>query len=204
MSILVKNMENIRQNKQVRDNRQIRNQFRAFYKARREAMPLRLTERKSGEICAHILHWKLYQDADAVLFYYPLGKEVSLLAVIKDALVQKKHIAFPKVTGKTMQFYEVCDLGELQAGSFQIMEPDSAHTQPIAWEPDLCFVPGTAFDRKGARIGYGRGYYDRYFADKETVLAGCAYECQIAGCLPMAAWDQKMAYLITERGILSV
>lgn len=167
-------------------------------------MPRRLTERKSGEICAHILQWTRYQDADAVLFYYPLGKEVSLLQVIKDALVQKKHIAFPKVTGNTMQFYEIFDLRELRAGSFQIMEPDSTCCRPAAWEPDLCFVPGTAFDRRGARIGYGRGYYDRYFADKETVLAGCAYECQIAGCLPMAAWDQKMEYLISERGILNV
>jgi len=159
---------------------------------------------RSGLISEHIRNWKIYKNADRILFYYPLGNEVSLLPVIEDALSAGKHVAFPRVSGDIMDFYEVSDPGQLREGSFHVMEPVVRNGQePVRWENGLCFVPGVAFDRSGTRFGYGKGFYDKYFARKSGILlTGCTYECQIAETLPAGEWDRRMDALACESGIL--
>ena len=125
---------------------------------------------------------------------------------MQDALRHGKRIAFPKTTGDAMDFYEITDLDLLKEGSFHVMEPESRGKKAVSNNPDLCFVPGIAFDHAGGRFGYGRGYYDRYFADPlrqaATTRIGCAYECQISENLPVSDWDVRMDYLLTEKGIV--
>lgn len=179
-------------------------QIRRHYKKQRDAMPVSLARQLSEKISAAILQWELYQRANAVFFYYPLGKEVSLLPVIEEALQKGRRAAFPKTVGDIMEFYEVTDLQELEEGNFHVMEPKAEGRRPVCWEPELCFVPGVAFGRAGERYGYGRGYYDRYFADRGTVrLVGCAYGSQIAEKLPVGAWDVRVDDLVSEEGIFS-
>lgn len=182
-----------------------KSQIRRKYKKQRDAMPDALVHQLSFCICENILGWEVYQNAKMVFFYYPLGKEVSLLTVINHAFESGKHVAFPKVDAGHMQFYEVTGLRELAEGCFHVMEPVADGKQAVSSMPDLCFVPGTAFDFTGGRFGYGRGYYDRYFAKKEAVkLAGCAFGCQIADQLPTDRWDVRMDYLLSETGIFAV
>ena len=182
-----------------------RARIRGQYKKKRDAMPAELVRRLSAEISQNILEWEVYQHARNVFFYYPLGNEVSLLPVMKDAWLTGKHAAFPKTMGDHMDFYEAAGLQELKEGCFHVMEPESKGREPVCLEPDLCFVPGTVFDRSGGRFGYGRGYYDRYFAKKDTVkLAGCAYGCQIAEILPVNVWDVRMDFLLSENGIINI
>lgn len=180
-----------------------RAQLRKHYKALRDAMPPGLADRLSAQISGLILQWDLYQQADTVFFYYPLGNEVSLLPVIEEALAKGKRAAFPKVFGEKMEFYEVLGLSELEEGKFHVMEPFTEGKSPIR-EPSICFVPGTVFDRSGGRFGYGGGYYDRYFAGcGSTALVGCAYGFQIAGRLPVNSLDVGMDHLASENGICS-
>lgn len=158
--------------------------------------------RLSDQISGHILNWEIYRSAKRIYFYYPLGNEVSLLPVIHHALSDGRRIAFPKVHGTRMAFYEVGGLDELAEGCFHVMEPPADGRLPADWQTALCFVPGTVFDRTGGRFGYGRGYYDRYFAgNKGCRLAGCAYTCQITNSLPTDQMDRRMDYLICENGI---
>lgn len=181
-----------------------RGQIRKQYKKKRDAMPSALVCQLSARISKAILAWEVYQNAQTVFFYYPLGNEVSLLPVIEDALRAGKHAAFPKTAGEHMDFYEVACLQELKEGCFHVMEPESGKREPVL-EPDLCFVPGIVFDWSGGRFGYGRGYYDRYFAKRHAVkLAGCAYGCQVTERLPVNAWDVKMDFLVSENGIFSI
>lgn len=176
--------------------------FRMAYRKKRDAMPVSLVESLSARICRSILEWGAFQKAEAVFFYYPLGKEVSLLAAVTEALAQGKRTAFPKTAGNSMQFYEITDLKEFSEGRFHVMEPFTEGKNPVRWEPQLCFVPGTVFDRAGGRMGYGKGYYDRYFAgNRNVLLAGCAYEFQIADSLVLDAWDIRMDWLVTENGM---
>ena len=180
-------------------------QIRDHYKSIRNAMPRELCRQLSAQICRHILHWEIYQQSEALFFYYPLGNEVSLLPVIEDALSHGRPVAFPKVVDDNMAFYEVANLSELKEGCFHVMEPDAEGRQPVHWAQALCFVPGVAFSRAGGRFGYGKGYYDRFFAGQAgQILVGCAYGCQIAESLPTDKWDRGMDYLASESGILTV
>ncbi len=185
------------------ENQKIRKQLRDSYKKKRSLLPPELAKQYSDQICRAVLQWDVYKQAEVLFFYYPLGKEASLLPVIEDALADSRPAAFPKVEEGRMNFYYIVSLDELAEGCYHIMEPQTAGRQPADWARALCFVPGTVFDRAGGRFGYGGGYYDRYFSDRKgCTLAGCAYECQIVQKLPAEAWDQRMDYLISEKGIL--
>ncbi|MDE7311545.1 MAG: 5-formyltetrahydrofolate cyclo-ligase [Eubacterium sp.] len=188
---------------QVQEKHQVevKRKVRSFYKSKRDKMPDLLAQELSLKISRIVLASEWYQHARLLFFYYPLGREVSLLPVIHDALRQGKRAAFPKTIGERMEFFEITDLCQLEEGCFHVMEPDAEGKKPVSEEPDLCFVPGTVFDKKGGRLGYGRGYYDRYFAEKNTaMLVGCAYGFQIVDELCTDAWDVRMDVLLSENG----
>lgn len=133
--------------------------------------------------------------------YYPLGSEVSLIPFYKFLLEGEVPLAFPRVQGMSMDFYQVFSLDDLKEGAFHVMEPDNA-CKKAEWEYALCFTPGSVFDRKGGRFGYGKGYYDRYFEKHPRLFrAGIAYENQVEEKLPTEDFDIPINYLITEQGI---
>lgn len=121
-----------------------------------------------------------------------------------------------------MEFYRVTDLEHFQEGAFHVMEPEgSLRLTPEEWRKEpffqsgrcrredgisrtgvLILAPGVAFDRQKQRLGYGKGYYDRYLTEiSGAVTAGIAYGCQIAEKLPAEERDIPMDYMITEAGI---
>lgn len=174
-------------------------ELRTNYKKLRNEMPEETREELSAEICGHILGSRLYQQAELIFAYYPLGNEVSLLPVIEDALSNGRRIAFPKVEGEDMEFYQVKDLNELEEGYFHVMEPV---TESAAEEAALVLTPGVVFDMDGNRIGYGKGFYDRYLGKHpECITLGIAYESQIVECFEADMRDKKMDYIVTELGI---
>lgn len=133
--------------------------------------------------------------------YYPLGSEVSLLLFYEFLLRQGIPLAFPRVCGMSMDFYQVSSLDDFNEGAFHVMEPESS-CQIAEWEDAICLTPGSVFDRTGGRFGYGKGYYDRYFKKHPHILrAGIAYKHQMEEKLPRESWDLPMNYLITEQGI---
>jgi len=100
------------------------------------------------------------------------------------------------------------DLSELAAGTLGIPEPRhelrSLPERRIApGELDLVMVPGLAFDRRGGRVGHGKGYYDRLLARvrPDALLAGVAFECQVFPQVPMLDYDVLMDRVITERTV---
>lgn len=186
-----------------KDMEEERNRIRIRFRKKRDEMPAALVHQRSLEISGRVLDWELYRQATRIFFYYPLGTEVSLVPVMKHALQSRKRIAFPRVNGSRMDFYEVADLEELKEGSFHVMEPESRDRTASDRNPQLCFVPGIVFDRMGGRFGYGKGYYDRYFQEQGSVkLTGCAYDFQIVEKLPVTRQDVRMDYLLSEKGIV--
>ena len=186
--------------------KETREQIRKKYKLLREQMSKWQVQELSEQIARQIIDWEVYQNMDALYVYYPLGNEVSLLMVMEDAWKKRKRLAFPKIQNGEMYFYEITSIMQLEEGCFHVMEPVLLpDMQPVCWEEALCFVPGVVFDRSGGRFGYGKGYYDRYFQDRKNILlAGCAYEAQVLSKLPVNDYDQKMDFLITEKGCCKV
>lgn len=175
-------------------------QIRDLLKKRREALTSGQVQGLSSGICQMIRQQPWFWQADTICFYYPLGNEANLLPLAREALDAGKEIAFPRVEGKRMEFFRVGSLEEFREGSFHVMEPVGGEmvTAPGA----LVMAPGVGFDIHGNRLGYGGGYYDRYFASHpELVKVGAAYGLQLVELLERGAYDVPMDGVVTEEGL---
>lgn len=181
-------------------------ELRIKHKKQREELNESKRQEWSAEICSHILGSSLYREAQVVCAYYPLRSEASLLPLLEDALLHGKTIALPRVIGDDMEFYVIESTADLAEGSFHVMEPVEEKTRPLeSFEAALVLTPGVAFDMDGNRIGYGKGYYDRYFhRHREAIPMGVAYEAQLEEVFETDAGDVRMQYLVTELGIRKI
>ena len=149
-------------------------QIRKEYRTKRELLAKDQTRQWSKEINGHLVRSRLFQQADVICFYYPLGREVDLLAAAGEALVRGKRVFFPKTQGSKINFYQVETLTDFKIGNFRVMEPESSIL--LDREDPLILTPGVVFDRSKKWMGYGKGYYDRYMAGlPKAVKAGIAY-----------------------------
>lgn len=173
-------------------------EVRAELLMRRSALSKEWALQASAEICARLKTHPWFCQAEAVYFYYPLGREVSLLPLAGHALASGKQAAFPKASGEGMAFFGVASLEGFQEGSFHVMEPVGGRM--MQEESPLVLAPGVGFDLQGTRMGYGKGYYDRYFAKYPRCRKiGIAYEAQLVGRLPKDAFDVPMDGIMTEK-----
>ncbi len=146
------------------------------------------------------------EDASHYYVYAPLGSEADIRETILFLQKNGRKTAFPKVKGKDMIFVEVQDMDrEMKEGCFHVMEP--VHDRPVDWKDAVVLTPGLAFDNSGSRIGYGKGYYDRYFADHSCRrMVGITY-CELfyeKGKIPADSYDRKMDAVCTPEGIKEI
>jgi 5-formyltetrahydrofolate cyclo-ligase len=148
-----------------------------------------------------LINSKEFKSAKTVGAYYAFGSEVRTNLIIEKAHSLGKKVALPSVEGETLTFYELSPGQCLVKGRFGIMEP-------LPYGPvdniDLLVVPGVAFDRQGYRLGYGKGYYDRYLEkNKKTIslCAGLAYSFQLLNSLPLREHDMRLDAIATENEI---
>ncbi len=140
--------------------------------------------------------------------YSSFNAEVITKDIFDKAVELGKEVYFPKVIdsgGAHMEFYRVLGEEDFVFGAFEIPEPDidvkGGAEKISAKDLDIVVVPGVAFDLYGARLGYGKGFYDKALGadDVKAVVVGLAYERQIfEGHLPLEDHDVKMDILITE------
>ena len=167
--------------------------FRKEHLAIRNAMSEKEVAEKSGVIVKRLLQTGWYQKAQEIFAYYPLKNEVDCRALFLQAWADGKRIALPRTKEENqMDFFYIDSLKQLEEGTFHVMEPKEDH--PIDWSDALVLVPGVAFDRKKNRMGYGKGYYDRFFEGKSGCIElGVAYELQVAEQLPTEENDLPMS-----------
>lgn len=145
-----------------------------------------------------------FQAAMTLALYSPIRNEVATDRLSAVALNNGKRICYPCVVGDELCFYSVNAYVDLQPGRFGIHEPDQ-HSERIGLDQiDLLLLPGVAFDRRGFRLGYGRGYFDRYLASGRFngIKVGLAYDFQVLDQLPAEGHDQRVDLLVTELGII--
>lgn len=134
--------------------------------------------------------------------YASCQNEVDTMQLIKDCLSRKQKIALPRVCedGIHMKFYYITSLNDLTAGYKGIPEP-GLYCEPAAENRQkIILVPGVAFDKKGNRIGYGKGFYDRYLKEHEFIKKmGIAFEMQVLEEIPGEPDDVQMDMVITEQ-----
>lgn len=173
--------------------------------SRRNREPEDLRRKKSRKIKKRLFSLEEFKKAHTILFYYSKGSEVETKGAMKEALLQGKRVLLPKVRGREIYLGEIKDLEkDVEKGSFGILEPKETPRRATPKGVDLVILPGIAFDPKGKRIGYGKGYYDRFLRKipKRILLIGLAYDFQIVNSLLGKRHDRRVGKVITERRVL--
>ena len=155
-------------------------------------------QKRSQLICSRLLEMHCFEQSEWIYGYMPIRKEVDIRPFLKHLLNKGKKLALPRVSGDTMEFYQVTSFEDLEEGSFHILEPKEKC--PKADASGFILIPGVAFDRKGGRIGYGKGYYDKFFASHSQTLEkiGIAYTIQIVDTIPTTSLDIQLNGLVCE------
>jgi 5-formyltetrahydrofolate cyclo-ligase len=156
--------------------------------------------KKSRLIQKRLFRQAAFQKAKVVLFYFAKQEEVQTDLIIKDALKLGKKIAVPvvKVDERKMVACLLKNPLNVCLGPYGIREP-LGKSELALKKIDLVVAPGLAFDRKGKRLGRGKGYYDKFLKNlpKKIPVFGLAYACQIVKSLPSAIHDQPVSKVIT-------
>ena len=159
-------------------------------------------------ITSSLLNLDIYKKASFIMTYVDFKSEVKTDLIIKHSLSVGKRIGVPMTIPehKEMFISELKDYeNELELGNYNILEPKKAFIRQIHPELiDLILVPGVAFDRRGYRIGYGGGYYDRFFKKirKKTIKLALGFEIQIIDKVPEGIFDLPVNYILTENELI--
>uniref|UniRef100_UPI004055BB14 5-formyltetrahydrofolate cyclo-ligase n=1 Tax=Acetatifactor sp. TaxID=1872090 RepID=UPI004055BB14 len=178
-------------------------QLRRIVLERRNALREKERMAASMVLTERILGHQWYYLSENVLGFVPYGSEIDIREILEDALQKGKRLYLPKVMGDEMQFYKVSSLKELKEGYKGIWEPVGDTEAYVYTEQNaqcsLMLMPGVAFDSLGNRIGYGKGFYDRYLQTKEalqirTIAVG--FQCQMVDVIPAQELDVKPYQII--------
>lgn len=158
-----------------------------------------------AQIATHVTHLPFWHEAQTVFGYLAMEDEVDLHAVLRSAYRGGKTIALPRVEDSGIEFRAVAkreyDLAtSLERHPFGFLQPKSASPRVIADERTLILVPGRGFDRSGARLGRGGGYYDRFLSalDPTITTVGIAYSVQVVRSVPHDESDVPVQIVLTD------
>lgn len=141
----------------------------------------------------------IYKKAKSVFVFISYKSEVDTRGIIEDILADGKKLLVPLVKGSEMIAVEVRGIDDLEPNKMGILEPKSGDE---VTDVDLTITPGLAFDKNGFRLGYGGGYYDKFFAKVDTVRMGIGYSDQYVESLVHEDYDKPLEYLLTEEGLI--
>jgi len=158
----------------------------------------------SAEIARRIAALEAYRRAVTVLGYMNFGAEFESALWVRQALADGKRVLLPRVNRATngLDVYRVTDLRhDVAPGLWDIPEPlpeRCSAAKPD--EADFILLPGVAFGRDGARLGYGGGFYDKLLArlTQRPTLVAAAFAMQVLDDIPMEPTDQRVDWLVTE------
>ncbi|WP_319763448.1 5-formyltetrahydrofolate cyclo-ligase [Maridesulfovibrio sp.] len=184
-------------------------------KIRNELLEKRSTMRKadveamSSSIVEAVMSLEQWDRAEEVLLYWPIRNEVDVRPLLADAWGSGKKLFMPccrRDEPGIMDFGVVRAEADLSSGAFGIKEPCRTRCEfPDAVSPELIIVPGVGFDRKGFRIGFGGGYYDRFLARpqrEEFLSVGVCYDFQLIEGIPVEPWDKNVQLVCTDKELI--
>ena len=182
--------------------------FRETIFQQRDALTAEQIREKSLKIADQLYSLSLYIQAGTVMFFLSFRSEVDTRPAVEKSMALGKQVCIPKAIPKTREMIpsQLLDWEQdLVPGAYDIPEPRPEKLRPV--EPaqiDLLIVPGVAFDLRGNRLGYGGGYYDRFFPllRPKIPLVALAFELQIVSAVPVEEWDRQVHCIVTENRVI--
>ena len=179
-------------------------QLRASLKQKRAEISESDREKYSQIITDRLFELEEIQDANIVFAYISYATEVMTHDILKKLLAEGKKVVVPKIlSSKKMVAQHFVSWDDLEPSTLGILTPKNGE---ITHEPvDVAITPGLGFTEQGHRIGFGAGYYDRWFATHDVQLkVAIAFETQIIKSLPTEETDISVDLIMTEKRIIKI
>lgn len=156
-----------------------------------------------AKIAANVRRLYQYGPCKTVMIYVSTPIEVNTIPIIETAFADGKSVAVPKCIPGTrkMEFYYINSLEDLEPGTFSVLEPKEGLQMVTDFDKCLMIMPGIQFDANGYRIGYGKGYYDRYMAKYPGFSAGLCYDWELRRHLCHGRFDRPVSAIVTDSHI---
>lgn len=157
-------------------------------------------KKRSGRIVQKLLKLSEFKKAQRLMIYVSKSGEVETRQLIRKALKLKKKVFAPKMQAGALKIYEITNPSrDLKRGAYGILEPRARQSRlGRPEELDLIIAPGLGFDRRGRRLGRGRGYFDRFLAKaKRADKIGLSFKEQMRYPIPVSRQDIRMDRVIT-------
>lgn len=183
-----------------------KNALRKSFSERRSAIDREYKNKLDSKIINRFMSLASYRYADTILLYYPVKGEIDVRPIISASLAAGKRVALPRCEdkGSVMNFHYINSPEELEIGRFGLMEP-SLQSEMFDPENDVgqCVVviPALAYDKRGYRLGYGKGFYDRYFSTYGISRVGLIYSQFLVNELPHGKYDISVDILVSEKEV---
>lgn len=189
------------------DIRLIKKELRNKILAERDRLSENQREEKSSAILNHFIALEEVKKAEQIFIFVNFRTEVNTKPIINYLITQNKKVIVPytDIANKRLRLFYLNDIAELKIGSYNILEPDPNTAKEAKEENiDLAVVPGSVFDVKGGRMGYGGGFYDRLLPKlrKDVPKIAVAFELQIVDEVPRGYYDQLIDMIVTEKRVI--
>ena len=183
-----------------------KNTLRRLLLAKRKALTASEIEAASRAIQEQFLTSSEYARSRILALYVPIHNEAGTDAIFAAAVNAAKTVLYPAVVGESLEFRRVDHLRDLRRGAFGIPEPLDSCDVIDQCMADLIVIPGVGFDLKGKRVGYGKGFYDKFLSElpKKVEKIGIAFSIQELEEIPRMPHDILLDTIITEKIILSI
>lgn len=184
------------------ETRELKREIRKINKQRRAEMDKGERKMLDAKICANILDSVSFKYADVLLMFYPTSEEIDILPLFEEAKKCGKKVAFPKCFAEgEMKFFYVDELSQMTEGKYGIKAPEET-SEFVSSEHPLCIVPSLVAAVNGTRLGYGKGFYDRFLRKFEGISMCVQYGMFVENELPQEKrYDKKFDVLVTENEV---
>lgn len=185
------------------DIRKYKQELRLRCREKRTGMESEVKSKLDKSIADNVRRLKEYRPAKTLLIYMSTPIEVDTIRIIENAWDDGKKVAVPRCIpdSRDMEFHYIDSLDCLSPGTFSVLEPDPELPIVTDFSGCLMIVPGMQFDMKGYRIGYGKGYYDRYMVRFTGISAGICYSDELKPFMYHGRYDQSVDIVVTDKRI---
>lgn len=182
-----------------------KDELRALIRTKRREMTADEVLSKSARIQKQLFSFDKYVNAKTVMLYVSAFNEPSTIEIIKDAIEYEKRVVLPvsDTATETIVLSYLDSLDDLEKGAYGILEPKVIKPADTA-DIDFILVPGLAFDRRGNRMGFGKGYYDKLLCKTCAEKTALCYEFQLFDEINADDHDIPMNTIITEDKLYAI
>lgn len=179
-----------------------KNKWRNELKSRRNA--IEKDQRLDEEILVlkHLSDWIHNPTLHSWMVYLPFSSELNTTALIQELSRKGRQIFAPRILeNNQLGCSSFCEGDELSTQAWGIQEPKSS-LMPMEFRPDVVVVPALGFDHQLQRLGYGKGFYDRFLMNRPQLCIGLGFRCQIVETLPIEKHDLALDAVVTADGVI--